>query len=354
MRIRFTMQHPSALRRKSVTQRVIQRVVRMCMALLLLSPLAGWAQQCSSSGFGIAFGTVYINASASTVGSVPYNCQSNASDTYYKLCLLIPEGNTSATSGINPRRMTDYNGHEIAYNLYSDAAFTKIIGPPPSSAGYPDYTWDFVVPGGWSSPARSVPVYAYIPTLPSTTTAGSYQAQFTNVTLKYAWSNKGTPSNCNSGGGNDSGTGTIIVGYNGTTATVSGSCQISLGKTISDLDFGSVNSLGSAQNGTTTISVSCPGSTTWKMGLSNGTYASGTQRRMKHSTSASYINYELYRNSARTQRWGNDTTGGTDTVNGSGAAQTNPTVITVYGQVPAQAQPTTGNYSDTVTVTLVY
>ena len=55
------MQHPSALHRKSVTQRVIQRVVQMCMALLLLSPLAGWAQQCSSSGFGIAFGTVYIN-----------------------------------------------------------------------------------------------------------------------------------------------------------------------------------------------------------------------------------------------------------------------------------------------------
>ncbi|QIL72554.1 spore coat U domain-containing protein [Diaphorobacter sp. HDW4B] len=329
-------------------------VMRMCVALLLLSPLAGWSQQCNSSGFGIAFGTVYINASASTVGSVPYNCQSNASNTYYKLCLMIPEGNIAATSGINPRRMTDYNGHEIAYNLYSDAAFTKIIGPPPSSAGYPDYTWDFMVPGGWSSPAGSVPVYAFIPTLPSSTTAGSYQAQFSNVTLKYAWSNKGTPSNCNSGGGSDAGTGTVIIGYNGTTATVSGSCQISLGKTISDLDFGSVSSLGSVQNSTTAISVSCPGSTTWKMGLSNGTYASGTQRRMKHSATANYINYELYRNSARTQRWGNDTTGGTDTVNGSGAAQTNPTVITVYGQVPIQTQPTSGNYSDAVTVTLVY
>ncbi|MBF5004658.1 Csu type fimbrial protein [Diaphorobacter caeni] len=329
------------------------RALRWCAALLLLSPLAGWAQQCNSSGFGISFGTVYINASATTTGALPYNCQSNASDTYYKLCLYIPEGNIPATSGINPRRMTDYNGHEIAYNLYSDASYTNIIGPPPSGAGYPDYTWSFMVPGGWSSPAGSVPIYARIPALPASSTAGSYQAQFSNVTLKYAWSNKGTPSNCNSSNGANSGTGSIIVGYNGTTATVSGSCKISLGS-VSDLDFGSVSSLGSVQNATTTISLACPGSTTWRMGLNNGINAVGTQRRMKHGSSAAYIPYELYRNSARTLRWGNDTTGGSDTVNGSGATQTNPTVITVYGQVPVQAQPTAGSYSDTVTVTLEY
>ena len=62
----------------------------------------------------------------------------------------------------------------------------------------------------------------------------------------------------------------------------------------------------------------------------------------------------LYRDSARSQRWGNDTAGGSDTVNGSGAAQSNPTVINVYGRVPPQTQVPPGDYSDTVTVRLEY
>lgn len=69
---------------------------------------------------------------------------------------------------------------------------------------------------------------------------------------------------------------------------------------------------------------------------------------------ADFVGYELYRDSGRTQRWGNDTAGGSNTVNGSGASQTNPTVLTVYGRVPAQGASEPGAYSDTVTVTLTY
>jgi spore coat protein U-like protein len=63
-----------------------------------------------------------------------------------------------------------------------------------------------------------------------------------------------------------------------------------------------------------------------------------------------YIQYELYRDSARSQRWGN--TPGTDSSDdtGSGSAQT----ATVYGRVPAQAVTAAGTYSDTVTVTLTF
>ena len=67
-----------------------------------------------------------------------------------------------------------------------------------------------------------------------------------------------------------------------------------------------------------------------------------------------YLAYELYRDPSRTQRWGNDTAGGTNTVNGSGSTQTNPTVLTVYGRVPVQAVGAPGTYTDTITVTLSY
>ena len=60
--------------------------------------------------------------------------------------------------------------------------------------------------------------------------------------------------------------------------------------------------------------------------------------------------YELYRNSARTQRWGN--TLNTDTVVGSGnGANQN---LTVFGRVPNQSTPSAGTYNDTITVTVTY
>ncbi|HEY0200460.1 MAG TPA: spore coat U domain-containing protein, partial [Burkholderiaceae bacterium] len=149
------------------------------------------------------------------------------------------------------------------------------------------------------------------------------------------------------GGGGSAG-----VGYSGTTATVSNSCNIALGQPP-DMDFGSTASLTANHDSTTTISLSCPGSTSWKIGLNNGANALASQRRMK-SPAGNYVSYELYRDSGRSQRWGNDTAGGTDTVNGSGAAQVNPTVITVYGRVPVQSLVAPGAYVDTVTVTLVY
>jgi spore coat protein U-like protein len=63
-----------------------------------------------------------------------------------------------------------------------------------------------------------------------------------------------------------------------------------------------------------------------------------------------YITYELYRNSARTQRWGN--TLNTDTVTGTGNG--NIQNLSVYGRVPAQTTPNAGTYTDVVVVTVTY
>jgi spore coat protein U-like protein len=65
---------------------------------------------------------------------------------------------------------------------------------------------------------------------------------------------------------------------------------------------------------------------------------------------AGLVSYELYRNSARTQRWGN--TLNSDTVIGSGTGGTQN--LTVYGRVPAQTTPSAGTYNDTITVTVTY
>ena len=310
---------------------------------------ASQAQQCNGNNFSIAFGTVSNAANTDATGTIGYQCQGNGNRTYFRICFFMSGGSAPGTEGVSPRRMTNYNNAFIDYGLYGDAARTQMIGPPPSGGGYPVYTWDYVA-NGWSNPAREQTVYGRVPPVPAGTPAGTYGTFGGSLVLQYAWSNTAQPTDCfQSAGG---GVGTAVVGYGGSSATVSNTCRIALGKP-NDLDFGTRGGLGTAWDATTSISLSCPGNTSWKMGLSNGSNAVGTQRRMR-SSAGQFVGYELYRNSARTQRWGNDTAGGTDTVNGSGASQANPTVLQVYGRVPAQTAVPAGSYSDTVTVTLEY
>ncbi|HHX83698.1 MAG TPA: spore coat U domain-containing protein, partial [Pseudomonadaceae bacterium] len=116
---------------------------------------------------------------------------------------------------------------------------------------------------------------------------------------------------------------------------------------------GETSSLATAINGQTTITLDCPSGTNWKLGLNNGMHALSGQRRMAGPAN-NHVEYELYRDPARSQRWGNDRAGGTDVVSGSGSVQSNPTTLEVYGRVPAQAPAAAGSYSDTITVTLEY
>lgn len=323
------------------------RWIGACLFLLVGSG-AAWAQQCSSSGFGIPFGTVGIGGSVDVTAGIPYQCQANADNTYYKVCLFVPEGPAGGSndmSGINPRRMTNYNGGTVFYTLYSDAARTQVLGPLGGS--YPVYTIDFMVPGGWSQPARTLNVYGRAGPVAAGAAAGVYQAQYGGIEIRYAWSNVATPVDCMQSPG-----GSANVGFSGATVTVSNACSIGIGQ-VNDMDFGSTASLASARDNSATITLNCPSNTSWRVGLNDGIHALGAQRRMA-GAAGEYVQYELYRDLGRAQRWGNDVAGGSNTVNGSGASQTNPTVLNVYGRVPAQAAPAPGSYSDTVTVTLTY
>ncbi len=326
---------PSALLRR--------RGLAWLLALFVLLPLrAAQAESCWSSAYGLNFGVVNLPAQADTSASVPYTCQAGASVTYFKLCFYVNLGGQSSSA--NPRRMINYgNNTYLNYLLYSDAARSQIVGPP--GGAYAAYTWSLTVPAGTAS-NQSMSLYARVPAGQSVA-AGSFQEQGASEVLRYAWSTSSAPADCAGPGSND-----VSVGHSGTTATVTNSCSIAIAS-ATELNFGSTATLASAIDQTSSISLSCPGSTSWRIGLNNGANASGTQRRMTNGTS-NYIAYELYRDSARTQRWGNDTAGGTDTASGSGSGQANPTMLTVYGRVAAQAAQPPGAYADTVTVTLTY
>ncbi|MFX7139997.1 spore coat protein U domain-containing protein, partial [Acinetobacter baumannii] len=87
----------------------------------------------------------------------------------------------------------------------------------------------------------------------------------------------------------------------------------------------------------------------YNVGLDAGTAAGSTiTNRLLAGPAASTVAYQLYRDAARTQIWGN--TPGTDTVagTGNGAAQT----LTVYGRVRPQSTPAAGAYTSTITATI--
>ena len=325
---------------------------QLSRALVLLLGLAGLglsgqaaAQSCWVSGpGGLAFGSVSPDAQTDTQTSVAYTCQSNANPTYFRVCMFIADG--SPIAGNNPRYMTNNNGAQMAYNIYADPARTQVIGPPPSGGGSPVVTAAITVPAAFVQNINTLPLYGRVPANQNLPATYGFQTQLGGSALYWAWSNSTMPTSCMTAGmGGSNGN---VDFYTSATATVSNACRISLS---TDLDFGTAGGLTANRDQTSAIVVRCPTGTAWRLGLNNGSHASGNTRRMR-SGAGNFIPYELYKNAARTQRWGN--TPGTDTSDGTGAGDLNPQSQTVYGRVPQQASAQAGSYVDTVTITLTY
>lgn len=99
------------------------------------------------------------------------------------------------------------------------------------------------------------------------------------------------------------------------------------------------------------ITVTCSAGNGYDIRLNSGSnQGAGGQRRMLLTPAGgSFLSYELYSNSARTQRWGNNNAErmvGT----GTGAAQQWP----VYARLPGAQIVPFGTYRDTITVTVQY
>jgi spore coat protein U-like protein len=129
-------------------------------------------------------------------------------------------------------------------------------------------------------------------------------------------------------------------------ATVNAVCSV----TATDLNFGVYNAqAGSAATSTTVVKATCTPGTTYNVALNAG--GAGNIYAGRQMTSGpNKLNYQLYRNAARSDIWGN--TIGTDTVTGSGSGLA--VDHTVYGSLAAAQVVPAGNYQDTITVTISY
>lgn len=307
-------------------------------ALSLLAPLHALAQSCwTGGGIGMNFGSVSAVNPTDTQASVSYTCGSGSTPAYVRMCLYIAGG--SPVPDVDPRRMTNYNGAYLHYNLFSDIARTQIIGP--QTGGYPLYTWTLFIPGngGYAQASGSMPIYGRVFAGQGARPAGNYQSQIPDGQLRYAFGSGSYPANCTSGTN-------INLGFSGIHANVPSGCRITA---VSELNFGTLaSSLSSPHDQTASVTLQCPSGTAWQIGMDAGQHHSGT-RRMRNA-SGNYVSYGLFRNAARTQAWGDSL--GVNTVSGTGTGAAVP--VTVYGRIPAQGSAATGSYQDTVIVTLTY
>lgn len=131
-------------------------------------------------------------------------------------------------------------------------------------------------------------------------------------------------------------------------ATVVEACII----TATNLAFGNYDptALGTT-DATSSINVICTPGTSFTVGLNAGTTSGATVTSRQMASGSDRLGYGLYQDTARSVNWGN--TPGTDTPAAATAGLT-PSVLTVYGRVPAQQSAAVGSYSDTVTITVSY
>ncbi len=334
------------------------------LLLLLLCGLATLAlparaaTTCTLSSPTLAFGPV-SNGLVDTSTTFSVTCTTGAvallANARVTFCLGLPAG--SGGTAISPwRTMANSFGDRLNYQIYSDAARTAVIGSSAAtSPTWVSYQMQYPVPLLGGSGTVSFTLYGRYPAN-QVLSAGAFSSALA-ATFQYAYNEPllGTPpfpTSCLqippavTGNSNLQAAAMTLTA----TATVNPACGAYV---TAPMDFG-VNTGTVAANidRTTVFSLTCVNRSPFQIGLDNGTHADGSGNRRMRVGSGALLPYELYRDAARTQRWGNVLNSTTASGTGTGAAQN----LTIYGRVPPAAGTSTppGAYSDTITVTITY
>ncbi|MEP6940098.1 MAG: spore coat U domain-containing protein [Rudaea sp.] len=318
----------------------IALLLHVGLALAAASSAQAQSITCNASMSALTFASVDpLSSQTDATATLTYTCTNSANAARAAtLCFSIGEPGGAQT---NPRLMSDGAGHTLQFQLYQDAAHSTVWGSSFFGTFLTPYQVDVSVAKNTSTGTLSHTMYGRVVAAQTGVVPGAYQDIYVNgdTALTINQNNNNTaPGTC-------SATNTDYFPFN-VTATVAKNCTVS----ATTLDFGTPAGFLTANvDVTSTITTQCTSTTPYQIGLNNGANASGTVRRMAGGT-AEFIAYELYRNSARSTRWGN--TVGVDTVAATGNG--NALATTVYGRVAPQATPSPGSYSDTITVSVTY
>lgn len=332
--------------------------------LLAAAPVRATAVCTAIADPTLPFGNINSNAPGATTGTlnITVNCTTAAlsllATTGVRVCVGIGAGSGGGSSA-SLRTMATSTSDTMNFQLYNTSNFSQVTGlTPRGTPPAQELTMSYNVPlltGG--SGAQATQLFAQIPAN-QVLASGAYSSTFSgaSVVLTWAWNEVllGTatiPATCNGGA---TGTNSASAAFSFTaTANVLPQCGSYV---TTNMNFGNVTGgITSNIDQTATLTLSCLKNTAYQVSLNNGQNnpAATSTRRMATTIGAStyYLTYELYRDSTRTQRWGNTLTVDTASGTGTGSAQQ----LTIYGRVPpVTGQPPAGTYNDVVQVTITY
>jgi spore coat protein U-like protein len=125
-----------------------------------------------------------------------------------------------------------------------------------------------------------------------------------------------------------------------------GHCTIS----TTSVSFGSYDVFAGTPTDTTgTVSFICTGNADVTITLSKGASSTFNPRTLSGGTDT--LNYNLYKDAARTTIWG-DGTGSTSTYTQTNVPNNTDQNVTIYARLPAAQDASAGTYTDSVTVTI--
>ncbi|WP_406232241.1 spore coat U domain-containing protein [Isoptericola jiangsuensis] len=329
----------------------------LCGLATLAFPARG-ATTCTLSSPTLAFGPV-SNGLVDTSTTFSVTCTTGAvallANARVTFCLGLPAG--SGGTAISPwRTMANSFGDRLNYQIYSDAARTAVIGSSAAtSPTWVSYQMQYPVPLLGGSGTASFTLYGRYPAN-QVLSAGAFSSALA-ATFQYAYNEPllGTPpfpTSCLqippavTGNSNLQAAAMTLTA----TATVNPACGAYV---TAPMNFGvNTGTVVANIDRTAVFSLTCVNRSPFQIGLDNGTHADGSGNRRMRVGSGALLPYELYRDAARTQRWGNVLNSTTASGTGTGAAQN----LTIYGRVPPAAGTSTppGAYSDTITVTITY
>lgn len=314
------------------------RVLRLLAILALAAlPRPALAQVCNFSidGGALAFGTIDTGSGAyfDTTTTLTANCVLGLPGQTVKVCPHFGAGSGGSAGGA---RLMKNGTNSLSYQMFSDASRSTVWGGNQWTGSPPLMTVQLGLLGVGTA---STTIYGRVAAGQVGAPPGFYASSMAGqVAIRYRTT--GNSNNCN---GNN-GTQPMSQPSFNITAYVQTSCQV----TAAPLDFGTTGLLDAAVSSSSSLSITCPNTTSYSVALSPGSAGAGpTARTMKKGSEA--ITYGLYRDSNMSQPWG-DTVGTTLGNTGTGSAQSIP----VYGRVPVQDTPSSGTYTDTVVVTVTY
>ncbi len=315
------------------------RTLIAALLLVVLQSISAQAQSCNFSMTNVDFGSVnlLLGGTPATTGTFTATCSGTANSTI-TICPNINEGTGGSSSG-DPRHLKA-GARTANYNLFQDAAHSQIWG---------SYTWGFsprppvlsLTLNGAGTGSATATVYAALSASQPALTGTNYQSGFngpqTSIDYGYA------PGHSCS---------TLSARATRAPFTVNMTNDKACNILTSDLDFGTLTSLATPHTATTSIGVTCTSGLPYNIGLSNGSGGGTgpTARRMTNPSTTQFVTYGIYSDAGHTLPWGG--TIGTNTVASSGTGLTQN--FTAYGQIPTQTQPPSGQYIDTIIVTVSY